>query len=117
MNRNACGLVSSAIVTSSAFAGFFFLSRPLLRLLSISEYARGADVAALLAICILCVLAGTVVGLFIFPVVLRPFVSSSDFWGWIGTERGIKIPYLDSILDRWATLLYGRRPHQNALSR
>ena len=111
MNKPVCGLVSSLVVTASAFAGFYWMSRPLLRFFGISEYAHGIAVVYLLLVCIGPVLIGTIVGLFLFPAVLRPFVSPADFWGWIGAERGVKIPLLDPLFEAWAAVLYGSRIH------
>jgi hypothetical protein len=113
MNRKICALVSSLVVTGCAFAGFYWCSRPLLQLFGVSEYAQGIGLAPFLLICVGSVLIGTVVGLFLFPVVLRPFLSSANFWGWIDAERGVTIPLLDPLLKRWAVLLYGKRIHAN----
>ncbi len=109
MKRTFCVLVSSGVVTGSAFACFYWCSRPLLRVFGISEYANGIALIGLLVICVGCVLVGTTVGLFLFPLVLRPFLSSADFWGWIGAERSVTIPFFDPVLERWAGLLYGKR--------
>jgi hypothetical protein len=114
MNRNACALVSTVVVTASAYAGFYFLSRPLLHAFGISEYAHGVALLGLLAVCIASVVVGSVVGFFLFPAVLRPFTSAEDFWGWIGSSRSITLPYLDPLLERWAAVLYGARPHAHA---
>jgi hypothetical protein len=111
MTKAACALVSTVVVTLSAFGGFYYLSRPLLRAFGISEYANGIALVGLLVICIGSVLVGTIVGFFLFPLVLRPFTSAEKFWGWIGSARGITLPYLDPLLERWAVLLYGPRPH------
>ena len=109
MNRKVCGLLSSLVVTCSAFAGFYWCSRPLLRLFNVSEYAHGFALIPFLAICIGSAAIGTIFGLFLFPLVLRPFLSASEFWGWIGAERSVTIPFLDPWLERWATVLYGKR--------
>jgi hypothetical protein len=109
MNRTACGLVSSLIITCSAFAGFYWCSRPLLRMFGVSENANGIALIPFLLICVGSVLLGTVVGLFLFPLALRPFLSPEEFWGWIGAERGVTIPLLDPLLEGWAALLYGKR--------
>jgi hypothetical protein len=111
MNRSAYAIVSSLIVTGSAFAGFYWLARPIGKALGISEFAHGLALIPVLAICIGTVVVGTVVGLFLFPLALRPFVSPTDFWGWIGTAKGVTIPILDPLLERWASLLYGKRIH------
>lgn len=111
MNRNACTLISAVIVTASAFAGFYWCSRPLLHYFGISEYAHGIALVALILICIFCVVIGMIVGLFLFPVALRPFLSSAEFWAWIGRERAVTIPLLDPVLERWAVFLYGKRGH------
>lgn len=110
MKKVVCTLLSALVVTTSAGLGFYFLSRPLLRMFGISEYANGVALIALLAICIASVIAGSLIGIFLFPVVLRPFCSSVDFWGWIGSTPGVALPYLDRLLERWALLLYGPRP-------
>jgi hypothetical protein len=117
MNRNACAVISSAVVTVCAFAAFYFLSRPLLRLFGISEYAHGPAVVGMLVIFVGCVIVGAVIGFFAFPLVLRPFTSSEEFWGWIGSSRGITFPYLDPLLERWAAFLYGERPHAHRRER
>jgi len=65
--------------------------------------------APFLAICIGSVAIGAIFGLFLFPLVLRPFLSAADFWGWIGAERSVTIPLLDPLLERWASALYGKR--------
>lgn len=117
MKRTACALVSTVIVTVSALAGFYFLSRPLLHAFGISEYAHGVALIGLLAICLASVAVGSIVGVFLFPVVLRPFTSAEDFWGWIGSSRGITLPYVDPLLERWAAVLYGSRPDAHARNR
>jgi hypothetical protein len=117
MHRTACALVSSVVVAVSAYGGFHFLTPPLARAFGVSEYAHGIAVVGVLAICISGVLVGTVVGFFLFPAVLRPFTSAEDFWGWVGSSRGITLPYLDPLLERWATALYGARPHAHARKR
>jgi hypothetical protein len=109
MKRTFGVVVSSLVVTGSAFATFYWCSRPLLRIFRISEYANGIALVALLFICIGCVLIGTTVGLFLFPLVLRPFVSPAEFWAWFGRERGVVFPLLNRVLERWAALLYGQR--------
>ena len=109
MNRKVFGRLSSLVVTCSAFAGFYWCSRPLLRLFNVSEYAHGVDLAPFLAICIGSVAIGAIFGLFLFPLLLRPFLSAADFWGWIGAERSVTIPLLDPLLERWASALYGKR--------
>jgi hypothetical protein len=111
MNKAACTIVSTLVVTVSAFGGFYLLSRPLLRAFGISEYATGVSLLGLLVICTTSALVGTVIGFLLFPAVLRPFTSAEEFWGWIGSSRGIKLPGLDPVLERWAVLLYGPRPH------
>jgi hypothetical protein len=116
MHRSAYGLISAVVVAASAYAGFYFLSRPLMRALGLSEYATGAASLALIGVCLAAVLVGTIAGFFLFPLVLRPFVSPVDFWSWIGSERGLTIPYLDSSLERWAALLYGARAHRRSPS-
>jgi hypothetical protein len=117
MNRAACTLVSTVVVTVSAYGGFYFLSRPLSRAFGISEYAHGIALLGVLGICISSVVVGSVVGFFLFPAILRPFISAEDFWGWIGSSRGVTFPCLDPLLERWAALLYGTRPQAHARKR
>lgn len=117
MNRTACALLSTVVVTVSAYAGFYFLSHPLLRAFGISEYAHGFALVGLLAICIASVVVGSIVGFFLFPLVLRPFTSAEEFWSWIGSARGVTVPFLDPLLERWAAVLYGARLHSNAPKR
>jgi hypothetical protein len=109
VNRTLCVLVATLVVTASAFAGFYFCAQPLGHFFGLSDYASGIKLVPVLVICVGCVLMGTVVGVFLFPLVLRPFVSSSDFWSWIRAERGVRIPVLDPILERRAVLLYAKR--------
>ena len=92
MSRKVCDLIGSLVVTFGAFAGFYWCSRPLLRLFNVSEYAQGVALIPFLGICIGSVAIGTILGLFLFPLLLRPFLSASDFWGWIGAERSTNIP-------------------------
>lgn len=110
MKKVAYTFTSAVVVTTSAGLGFYLLSRPLLRMFGMSEYANGVALISLLAVCIACVIAGAAIGIFLFPLVLRPFCSSADFWGWIGSTPGMAIPYLDRLLERWTMLLYGPRP-------
>lgn len=110
MKKVTCTLTSAVVVTTSAGLGFYLLSRPLLRMLGISEYANGVALIGLLAVCIVCVMAGAFIGIFLFPLVLRSFCSPSDFWGWLGSTPGMALPYLDRLLERWMMLLYGPRP-------
>jgi hypothetical protein len=107
MNRIVCNLVGSMIVTASAFAGLYWCSRPLLHYFGVSEDADGIALVPFLVICLGCVVIGMIVGLF--PVALRPFLSSAEFWYWIGTERTVTIPLLNPVLERWAVLFYGNR--------
>ena len=97
------------IVTASAYAVFYWCSRPLLHYFGVSEYAHSIGLVPILVICIGCVVIGGIVGLFLFPVALRPFLSSAKFWDWIGTERTVTIPWLDPILEGWAVLFHGKR--------
>jgi hypothetical protein len=55
-----------------------------------------------------CVLAGTILGAFLIPVVLRPFLSPASFWERHRYERIIKVPALSPMLERWCELLYGK---------
>jgi hypothetical protein len=109
MNKTLYVLASSLVVTGSAFAGFYFLAERIGHFFGLSDYAHGIALLPVLIICVGTALFGIVVGLFLFPLVLRPFVSSVDFWDWIGKERSVRIPLLDPVLERWATLLYGKR--------
>jgi hypothetical protein len=116
MKKITCILLASVVVTVSAFAGFYFISRPLLRYFGVSEYANGAALVPFLMICIGCVVIGAIAGLFLFPVALRPFLSSSEFWLWIRAERKVTVPLLDPVLERWAVQLYGPRSHAKKFS-
>src|SRR5271166_4702812 len=111
MKRTLCVLVSSLVVTVCAFGGFFFLAQRLGYFLGISEYASGLALIPLLLICVGTASIGAIVGCFLLPLVLRPFLPSDDFWAWIGAERGVAVPLLDPVLERWAALLYGKRTH------
>jgi hypothetical protein len=115
MKRIASLLLASIVVAVSTFAGFFYLSKPLLHYLGISEYAHGAALLPFLVICIGCAAIGMIAGLFLFPVALRPFLSSPEFWHWIRRERNVAIPLLDPLLERWAAQLYGPRNHASKL--
>jgi hypothetical protein len=112
MNRIACSLTSMLVVTASAFAGFYWGAPLLLRYFEISENAQGAALLPFLLICIICTLIGLLVGLALYPLILRPMLSSIEFWTWIGGERTLKIPLMSLILERWAVFLYGPRTHK-----
>jgi len=113
MNRFLYLGVSQLVVLGSAFATFYWGSRPLLQMLGISEYAHGLQLMPLLTICIGSVIAGAIVGVFLIPAVLRPFISSATFWERHRIERSMKIPVLTPALEYWCEALYGKYSHRH----
>lgn len=97
------------MVTASAFAGFYWGAPPLLRYFNISESAQGVALLAFLCICIACTLGGLLVGLILYPLVLRPLVSPREYWAWVGNEHAVTIPGIGLVLERWSVFLYGSR--------
>jgi len=63
---------------------------------------------ALLLVYLCSILTGSVLGLFLIPVVLRPFVSPAAFWDWIRDEPLVNIPLLSPLLKRWYEVVYGK---------
>lgn len=112
MNRIACRLTSISVVTASAFAGFYWGAPLLIRYLEIPENAQGAALLPFLLICIICTLIGLLVGLGLYPLILKPMLSSIEYWTWIGGERTLQIPFLSFVLERWSIFLYGPRIHK-----
>ncbi len=114
-------LVGQLVIAGCGFAGFYILSRPLLHLFGLSEYGVGVVKIALILIFVCSVAIGAIVGMFLFPVVLRPFVTSEEFWNFINakeqrTTTGLEplmklldplIKLLDPLMERWAVFLYG----------
>jgi hypothetical protein len=112
VNRIACSLTSMSVVTASAFAGFYWGAPTLLRYFEIPENVQGAALLPFLFICITCTLFGLLAGLMLYPLILKPMLSSIEYWTWIGGERTIKIPLVSLVLERWAVFLYGPRIHK-----
>jgi hypothetical protein len=112
MNRLLYLGVSQLVVLGSAFATFYWGSRPLLQMFGISEYANGRELIPLLTICIGTTVAGAIAGVFLIPVILRPFISSGTFWERHRFERSMKIPVLTPALEYWCEFLYGKYSHR-----
>jgi hypothetical protein len=103
-------LVCSLTVTASAYGGFALAGRPTANYFGISEYAVGFPAFLLCIIFLFWVVIGLVVDLFLYPLVLRPFVSSAQYWAWAGSIMGVRVPVLSPVLESWSKTLYGS-PH------
>ena len=108
--RIVCLVVGNVLVLGCAFGCFYWLAPKLLRVFGISEYAQGASVAGLLAICIGCFLIGGIVGLLLIPVVLRPLVAPSAYWRWVANEPTLNVPIVSPCLSRWSEMAFGKPP-------
>ena len=62
-----------------------------------------------LAIVLPSAVVGMVAGLFLYPLIVRPVVSGSDFWGWLGARAPVNLPVVRGLLLRWYEYLYGPR--------
>ncbi len=94
----ACCGVSVYIIVPAGFALFV----P-------SHYGPGLRGLLVAAIALPSVLLGLVVALALYPLILRPLVSGSEFWGWLGERAPINLPVVSRLLERWYEHLYGRR--------
>jgi hypothetical protein len=92
VSRIGCGLTSGLVVVASAFSGFYWGAPYVLQYLGISESAHGSALFPLLLVCVACTLIGLLIGLFLYPLVLRPMLSPIEYWAWMDGERKIKYP-------------------------
>jgi hypothetical protein len=56
------------------------------------------------------IVSGFIVGPFLVPVVLLPFVSPTTFWRFHISEHRLKIPFVSAALEQWCTIWFGRKP-------
>ena len=108
MSRLGHTLLAQVVTLGSSFASFYFVSPRLLELFGISQYAYSIDRFYLLLICVGCVLAGFAIGLFAFPLLLRPFVTSASFSDWMNSQRALNVPGIGSLFGRWCRFLFDK---------
>jgi hypothetical protein len=109
MSRVFCLVVAQIVVLGCCALSIYLLAPRIGQWSGIPAYASGWELILVFLICIFSVAVGFTVGIFAFPLVLRPFVSSATFWQWAGRERSLKIPVIDPIHNQWCRLLYGAR--------
>jgi hypothetical protein len=104
--------LSAFLMVGSAFASLCWFAPWALFSLGISQRPTGIEyyvVFVLLPVVILVsIIIGAILGWFLFPVVARPFIGSSDFWRWLNKEPAIKVPFIDSVFNKWCVFLYGK---------
>ena len=108
MVRVFCIVVTQVVVLGCCVASIYLLGPVALKFLGISEYARGLDLFFLCLVGLGCVILGSLVGLFAFPLILWPVVSPTVFWHWAASARSVKIPLLSALHDLWCRFLYRR---------
>jgi hypothetical protein len=101
-------IASALIVTVSAFCVLYWGMPPLVEYFHVPLYATGFDRLMVLGVCLFCVAVGTVAGLFLYPLLLRPVFSPSEYWAWLKPQRLVKVPGLSQLLEWWSKLLYGK---------
>lgn len=117
MSRIGCGLTSGLVVVASAFSGFYWGAPYVLQYLGISESAHGSALFPLLLVCVACTLIGLLIGLFLYPLVLRPMLSPIEYWAWMDGERKIKYPPgINHVLEWWSVFVYGPKEKNGARS-
>jgi hypothetical protein len=108
--RNAIYTSVATLVPIAVAGAILWLVLPRLGyLLGIPDDPHGLETAFALTVCVATAVIGFIIGVFAYPVVLRPFASSSQFWGWVESTQMVSVLLLGATLERWATLLYGKR--------
>lgn len=113
MSKIGCSLVSGIVVVVSAYGALQWGAPSLLQYFWISESAQGAALFLLLFVCLACTLGGFVIGLFLYPLVLRPVLAPIEYWAWMDGEQKISIPGLSHILERWSVFVYGPKENKD----
>lgn len=108
MQKASFTILSSLIVTLSAFAGFFWGAQWLVRQLHISEFATGFERLIFLCIYVIGTIGGLIMGLFLYPLVLRQISTSEQYWAWVGGQTKAQVPLLSQLLHWWSKVLFGQ---------
>jgi hypothetical protein len=110
MARALLNVVAPCVALICVGVSIYYVAVPCLSLFDLGQYVavlRGLIAAAVL---LAGVLLGLISGMALYPVLLRPVISGSDFWGWLGHRDPIKLPFVKDLLLRWYQFLYGARP-------
>ncbi|MBS0152477.1 MAG: hypothetical protein JSR31_16220 [Nitrospira sp.] len=108
-----CSLVSGVVVAVSAYSVLQWGALSLLQYFGISDAAQGAASFLLLFVFLVCALGGSVIGLFLYPLVLRAVLSPIEYWEWMDGEQKISVPGLSHILERWSVFVYGPKENKD----
>ena len=107
--RVLLNVVAPVVALVCCAASVYFILPTALALFALPQYAPGLRGLIVAAIGFATGLMGLVAALFLYPLVLRPLISGSEFWGWLGERAPINLPVVNRLLLRWYEYLYGPR--------
>jgi ABC-type spermidine/putrescine transport system permease subunit II len=109
MARIVLNLVAPIVALVCCAASVYLILPAGLRLVPLVQYGLGFRALILIVIALPSVVLGMVVALFLYPLILRPIVSGSEFWEWLGGRAPVNVPVVNRMLLRWYERLYGPR--------
>jgi hypothetical protein len=109
MARLLLNIVAPMIALACCAAAIYFIVPLALAFFDLSQFGPGLRGLIAAAICLPIVVLGLLGGLLLYPVILRPIISDSEFWGWLPARAPINLPVVSRWLMRWYVYLYGPR--------